>query len=132
MSHAHGIRTQRKVAHRKLTNIGTVAGHCGVVNSEKNLRRLRYSLEFAKSFAEIKRVQETEKKQKGEDAQKDLEKSAPAVVRKLEKGFVCNGAVEGARIKLWKADYVKRLEKEMSKNISKYDLILSSLAHVQR
>ena len=56
MSHAHGIRAQRKMAARKLTNIGTVAGHCGVVNSEENLRKLRDSLEFAKSFAEIKRV----------------------------------------------------------------------------
>ena len=44
MSHAHGIRAQRKMADRKLTNIGTVAGHCGVVNSEENLRKLRDSL----------------------------------------------------------------------------------------
>ena len=148
MSHAHGIRAQRKMAERKLTNIGTVVGHCGVVNSDENLRKLRDSLEFAKSFAEIKRVQETEKKQKGENAQKDFEKNAPAAVRKLEKKDrnlkdlniseieailfrVYNVAVEGARSKLRKVDYVKRLEKVMSKNIEKYELFLSSLAHVQ-
>ena len=136
------------MAERKLTNIGTVVGHCGVVNSDENLRKLRDSLEFAKSFAKIKRVQETEKKQKGENAQKDFEKNAPAAVRKLEKKDrnlkdlniseieailfrVYNVAVEGARSKLRKVDYVKRLEKVMSKNIEKYELFLSSLAHVQ-
>ena len=44
---------------------------------------------------------------------------------------VYNVAVEGARSKLRKVDYVKRLKKEMSKNIEKYELFLSSLAHVQ-
>ena len=38
------------------------------MNSDENLRKLRDSLELTRSFAEIERVQETAKKQKGEDA----------------------------------------------------------------
>ena len=72
MSHAHGTRAQRKMADRKLTNIGTVVGHCGVVNSKENLEKMREQYEFVSSMAEINRVTTNQKKKKDDDAQGDL------------------------------------------------------------
>jgi len=144
MSHAHGIRAHRKMADRKLTNIGVVVGHCGIANSEGNLGNMMDALGFTTSLAETKRVQENEKKQKEKDVQKDLEKNVTAAMRKLEKKEhnlkdlnvseieailfqVYNVTVQGAKSKLRKAEYVNMLENEMSQNIAKYDLFLSSL-----
>jgi hypothetical protein len=56
MSHAHGRSAQRKMAERKLTNIGTVTGHCGRVTSEEHISRLREQYEFVKAIAEINRI----------------------------------------------------------------------------
>ena len=142
MSHAHGTRAQRKMADRKLTNIGTVVGHCGLVNSKENMRRLTEQYEFVKSIAEINRKQVNEKNQKEEDAQKDLEKNAPAAAMKLEtkernvEGLyvpeieailyqVYNVIMQG-KSKLRKGDYVKKLDEEMAKNIAKFELFLTS------
>ena len=142
MSHAHGTRAQRKMADRKLTNIGTIVGHCGLVNSKENMRRLTEQYEFVKSIAEINRKQVNEKNQKEEDAQKDLEKNAPAAAMKLEtkernvEGLyvpeieaifyqVYNVIMQG-KSKLRKGDYVKKLDEEMAKNIAKFELFLTS------
>ena len=85
MSHAHGRRAQRKMAERKLTNIGTVTGHCGLVTSEEHISRLREQYEFVKAIAEINRISAShQKKRKEEDSRKELEKNAPAAAIKLE------------------------------------------------
>ena len=142
MSHAHGQRAQRKMAERKLTNIGTVTGHCGLVTSEEHISRLREQYEFVKSIAEINRRSANQKKKKEEDSRKELEKNAPAAAIKLETKNrnvdllsvreieailyqVYNVLMQG-KSKLRKSDYVKKLEEEMAKNIAKYELFLSS------
>jgi len=144
MSHAHGKRAQRKMAERKMTNIGTVVGHCGLVNSEENLLRLREQYQFVMSLAEINRITTNEKKKKESDAQKELEKSAPAAATKLETKErkvdsltmaemeailfqVYNVVLPGPKSKLRKTDYVKKLTEEMAKNIAKYETFLSSI-----
>ena len=77
-------RAKRKMAQRKLTNIGTVVGYCGVVNSDENMEKLREQYQFVQSIAEINRVTANEKKKKKEEDQKGLDKNAPAAVKKLE------------------------------------------------
>ena len=56
-----GERAQRKCAKRKLTALGTIVGHCGVVNSEENMEQMREQLAFATAQAENKKLDEEEK-----------------------------------------------------------------------
>ena len=111
-------------------------GHCGQVNSEENLKRMREQLEFASSMAEIQRLEANEKKKKKDDAQKELEKNAPATVAKLEEKErkvdslysaeieailfqVYSVILPGPKTKLRKSDYVKKLDEEMAKILLK-------------
>lgn len=55
------------------------------MNSKENLEKMREQYEFVSSMAEVNRVTANEKKKKDENAQRDLEKSAPAAAKKLEK-----------------------------------------------
>ena len=143
MSHAHGRSAQRKMAERKLTNIGTVTGHCGLVTSEEHISRLREQYEFVKAIAEINRISASQKKRKEEDSRKELEKNAPAAAIKLETKNrnvdllyvneiaailyqVYNVLMQQGKSKIRKPDYVKKLQEEMTMNIAKYELFLSS------
>ena len=114
------------------------------VNSAENMERMRLNMEFAQSFADIKRATEHEKKQKEREAMKELEKNAPKAAKKLEKKerkvasltvpeisailfMAYNVEVQGAKSKLRKIDYVNMLEKEMTKDTGKYEAFLLSL-----
>ena len=96
------------------------------------------------SLAEINRITTNEKKKKESDAQKELEKNAPAAATKLETKErkvesltmaemeailfqVYNVVLPGPKSKLRKADYVKKLTEEMAKNMAKYEMFLSSI-----
>jgi hypothetical protein len=142
MSHAHGRRAKRKMAQRKLTNIGTVVGYCGVVNSDENMEKLREQYQFVQSIAEINRVTANEKKKKKEEDQKGLDKNAPAAVKKLEGK---NRDVDGLYVReiqailfkvydismsgsnLRRPDYAKALKDEMTKDVGKYESFLSRI-----
>lgn len=107
---------------------------------------MREQYEFVSSMAEVNRVTANEKKKKKDDnAQRDLEKSAPAAAKKLEKKKrdidslyvgeieailfqVYNVRMQG-KSKLRKPDYKKKLQEEMGKSIGKYEIYVSSLTN---
>ena len=142
MSHAHGRRAKRKMAQRKLTNIGTVVGYCGVVNSDDKMKKLREQYEFVQSIAEINRITANEKKKKKEEDEKGLDENAPAAVKKLEEKKRNVGGLYVAEIqailfkvynvsmsesKLRRPAYVKALEDEMTKDMGEYESFLSRI-----
>ena len=119
-----GNNVARKCARRKLNSYGYLVGHCGVVNSAKNMKKMKEQLVMA-----VDKVLEKLERNKMND------EKAPAAVRKLEdKGrevikltvaeiesvlfSVYNITMDGSKLR--KADYVSALEKEMSTNIIKY------------
>ena len=142
MSHSHGRRENHKMAERKLTNLGTVVGHCGLVNSKDNVQKMREQYGFVSSIAEIHRVTANEKKKKEDDVQRDLETSVPAAAMKLDKRgrdidglyaveikailFQVYNVLMHGKSKLRKPDYVKKLKDEMTKNIGRYESFVSS------
>ena len=128
------------MAERKSTNLGTVVGHCGLVNGKDNVQKMRDQYEFVSSIAEIHRVTENEKNKIEDNAQRDLETRAPAAAMKLKKRgrdidglyvgeikailFQVSNVLMHGKSKLRKPDYVKKLKEEMTKNIGRYELFV--------
>jgi hypothetical protein len=110
---------------RKMNSVGYVAGHCGVVNSEENMQRMREKLTMADSVAEISRLEAEDKELEKREKNKVHNEKAPAAAAKLEeKGCevlkLTIKEIEALLFKVYninmgglkkKADYVKALEK---------------------
>ena len=56
-----GNNATRKCTRRKLHSYGYLAGHCGVVNSEENMNRMKEQLVMADSVSEIHRKEAEDK-----------------------------------------------------------------------
>ena len=127
----------------KLTALGTVVGHCGVVNSEEMMERMREQLAFAAAQAEVEKLEDEDKTKKKDDRNKEHEDLFPKAAQKLEKlsrniaGLytkeieailysVYNKTIFGSKLR--KPDYVKALEKELLANANKYETLLLTLA----
>ena len=50
-----------------MTNIGTLVGQCGIVNSKENISNMRNQLAFSASIADINRCDAVEKQMKIND-----------------------------------------------------------------
>jgi len=141
---ACGANAKRKCAKRKLTNIGTIVGQSAVVNSDENMKRMRESLEFSETVANIRRLEaDAQEKKKVESIQELLDK-APEAARKIE-GCGRNLESRAATVefikailfkvysismsgsKLKKVDYAKALKKEFERDIGKYESYVASL-----
>lgn len=141
---ACGTNAKRKCAKRKLSNIGTIVGQSSVVNSDENMKRMRESLEFSETVANIRRLEaDAQEKKKVESIQELLDK-APEAARKIE-GCGRNLESRAATVefikaillkvysismsgsKLKKVDYAKALKKEFDRDIGKYESYVASL-----
>ena len=138
-----GDRAKRKCAKRKLTALGTVVGHCGVVNSEVMMERMREQLAFAASQAEVENLRKRIRQKKRVIGTKNTKNLFPKAAQKLEKlsrniaGLytkeieailysVYNKTVFGSKLR--KPYYVKALEKELLANANKYETLSFTLA----
>ena len=139
---AVGDEAERKCSSRKLTNIGTVVGHCDVLNSEDNIKKMADNLMFVSAVAEVARHRTNEKSEKQEQKRKQYEDIAPKAAAKLEKFgrnleklnmkemeallFVVYGVslpASGIR----RNEVVRRFMKSLEgNNITKYESFLSS------
>ncbi len=70
--------------HRKLILYGYLVGHCGVVNSVKNMNRMKEQLIMANPVAEIHRKDAADKELEKQQDNKAYDEKAPVSVRKLE------------------------------------------------
>ena len=133
----------RKNARRKLNSYGYLVGHCGVVNSIENMKRMKEPLIMADSVAELQHRDAADKELEKQQKNKAYDEKAPASVRKLEErgrdvGRLTVGEIESILfavynitldgLKLRKTDYVSALEKAMTKSICKY----GSFIHLQK
>ena len=140
-----GNNAARKCARRKLNSYGYLVGHCGVVNSEENMNRMKEQLVMADSVSEIHRKEAEDKVLEKLEKNKLNDEKAPVAIRKLEdKGrevvkitvaeiesilfSVYNITMDGSKLR--KADYVSALEKEMATNIIKYESFVRNLETV--
>ena len=128
-----------------MTNIGTLFGQCGIVNSKENMSNMRNQLEFQLLLLKLIVVMLLKKQMKISDKLQEHEVKAPAAARKLESKAcditgitapeieailykVYNCSMDGpGKSKLRKADYVKALQKEINRNIIKYKEYVTSL-----
>jgi hypothetical protein len=131
-----GNNAARKNARRKLNSYGYLVCHCSVVNSIESMKRMKEQLIMADLVAEIHHRDATDKELEKQQKNKAYDEKAPASVRKLEERgrdvgrltvveiesilfAVYNITLDG--LKLRKTDYVSALEKEMTRNIGKYE-----------
>jgi len=77
-----GNNAARKCARRKLNSHGYLGGHCGVVNSAENIKRMKEQLVMADSVAEIHRKEAADKVI--EKLERNKMNAEEAAVRKLE------------------------------------------------
>jgi len=54
---ATGEGVMKKIANRKLNNLGFTHGHGCIVNSDDNMKRMKQDLQLADSTVEIKRLE---------------------------------------------------------------------------
>ena len=85
LTNAIGDTAIKKLAKRTLNNIGNVIGLCTVVNSDKNMARMKERLEMEDAMAEIVRVEAAEKAGKEKESLKKHEEKGPGAGKKLEK-----------------------------------------------
>ncbi len=143
MRDAFGERAACKCLQRKLNNLAVIVGRSIVINNNVNMLRMREQLEFANSMAKIKRREDELKKLKEKESLKLHNEKAPIAAAKLEvcgrkvalltKGKVESllytvyhvnlGSLKGSS-KLKKGDYIKALENELSRDITKYDVFI--------
>ncbi len=131
-----GNNAARKNAQCKLNSYGYLVGHCGVVNSIKNMKKMKEQLIMANLVAEIHRRDATDKELEKQQKNKGNDEKAPASVRKLQErgrdvGRLTVGEIESILFavynitldgsKLSKTDYGSALEKEMTRSIGKYE-----------
>ena len=79
-----GVKAKRKCAKRKLTNLGTIVGHSGVVNSEENMKKMKDGLMLAVAISEINSMEDANKEEKKKEILSKFNEKAPAAVTKLE------------------------------------------------
>lgn len=77
------VESSRKLATRKLNNLGTFVGHCAVINSEENTRRMEEDLRLASTIEAIRTDAKTRAKAKAVQAQQSYRALAPKASRKL-------------------------------------------------
>ena len=139
MKDATGEGVTKKIAKRKLNNLGFAHGHCCIVNSDENMKRMKQDLQLADSIAEIKRLETFNASQKKEELQESTRLKAPAAVKKFEESkrdaskltkaeisallFVCYGTImdpkkSGSGFK--KGDFVTKLKDALECDILKY------------
>jgi len=140
-----GNNAARKCTRRKLNSYGYLAGHCGVVNSEENMNRMKEQLVMADSVSEIHRKEAEDKVLEKLEKNKLNDEKAPVAIWKLEdKGrevvkitvaeiepilfSVYNITMDGSKLR--KDDCVSALEKEMATNIIKYECFVRNLETV--
>ncbi len=131
-----------KNAKRRMNSIGYLVGHCGVVNSPENIRRMNKQLTMGDSVAEIYRTEAEDKDLEKGEKNKARDEMAPAVAANLEKkgrevAKLTIQQIEALLFKVYninvggskkKPDYVNILKKEMENSIGKYEDYLRLLA----
>lgn len=131
---AVGDGAMRKISKRKLTTLGYLQGHCGIVNSKETLKRMKQDLDLSVSVAEIHRLEALESKKKKAEEEDKHKGKAPAAALKLEekkrnlddmyvKEMICLlftiynvTCAKSVR----KPDVIRRLKKEMNDNLERY------------
>ena len=131
-----GVQAKRKCAKRKMTNIGTIVGHSGVVNSEENMKKMKEALVLASAISEINQLEAADREKKKNDKTLLHNEKAPAAAKKLRDNGRTVSSLTVAQIeallyklynitmtgpKLRKDDYVKALEAELTRNVEKYN-----------
>ena len=66
------MKSNRKLATRKLNIIGNMAGHCSVLTSNENIKRAREDCRLASTYEEINERQRKEKNSKKKQKRDDL------------------------------------------------------------
>ena len=129
-------KAKRKCAKRKMTNIGTIVGHSGVVNSKENMKKMKDQLVLADAISEINALEAADKEKKKNDMNTQHNGKAPAAAKKLRiKGRVVasltvteieallfklyNTTMSGSKLR--KPDYVKELQAALTRDVEKYD-----------
>lgn len=146
MRDATGDGAKKKIAKRKLTNLGYMQGYCELVTSDERVKRMKQDLKLAASVAAINVAEAKEKEEKKAGEQKEVQDKAPKAVEKLEK----NGrditkltkmeisAIMSAAYRTYispkksgkgygKDDFVKKLKEKMNGNIGGYTAYVDSL-----
>ena len=67
-----------------MTALGTVVGHCNIVNIEGNMELVREQLAFATAQAEIEKLDKEEKTKKKDEKNKEHDGLFPSAAKKLE------------------------------------------------
>ncbi len=85
LRYAIGEEAQCKCAARKLTNLGTVVGQCGVINSNKAIKNMEWKLQFVLAIAETNCIKYIDEMRKKEQKKLQFDELAPKAAPKLQK-----------------------------------------------
>ena len=80
---AGGDGPTQKLATRKLNAIGIIKAHCGIVNDDATLAKMKRQLELAKSISEINVAEKKQAEKKRESETQELIQAGPDAVKKL-------------------------------------------------
>ena len=125
MADAGGMGAQKKLAKRKLENLGDVKAHCGVQNDPERIRKLKATAQLSASISEIARVAKAEKAAKKVKLSSDLLNSGPAALAKLKSKSNDPGKLTKSEIA---SVALKYFGTELSQNPAKRDLVASLTA----
>jgi hypothetical protein len=139
MRYAIGEEVQSKCAARKLTNLGTVVGQCGVINCNEAIKNMEWKLQFVSTIAETNRDKLVDEMRKKEQKKLQFDELAPKAAANVEKHgrnmdtltvkelealsiVVFSLSISGSGLQ--KSDYVRKLKKPMEDSIAKYDAFI--------
>lgn len=122
MADAGGQGAQKKLAKRKLDNLGDIKAHSGVQNDPERIRKLKATAELSASISEIVRLDKAEKVAKKVKMSSDLLGKGPAALAKLKsKGGDVDGLTKGEIASV----ALKYYGQELSLNPKKPELVAS-------